>query len=387
MSKVVKVLQFSTHNEECGIAKYQEQFVASMNGSEGFVTEYFPYSPNKTKQMGQSEFKQVMQELDSMLVNFDILHIQHELSFFKHSELAQIIGLCKRKGKKVMVTVHTAPHAQYIPPRLGGVGPRSFARFIKSKLSAKRFVTRYISPLAGADLILVHNNQTKLSLESFGVPKGIINIIRIPVPQLDKSRTSVEIKEHLSLKKDDIVYCTVGFLSRMKGVTHAVKALSLLPDNYKLAIIGGNHPDTLDPSFYDEVVDLIVNLKLQDRVYITGYVVEDDRLNALIRECDVCIYPFDTNYYSYVSSASLNNAFANHKPVVAYSTKTFTEINEQATVINFCKSPNYYELARELQNIDIPKAEEESRKYAEAYNYDKEASSFIEIYRTLVSGS
>ena len=171
---------------------------------------------------------------------------------------------------------------------------------------------------------------------------------------------------------------------QIKGIDHAVKALLYLPDNYKLAIIGGNHPDTEHGEYYDEICDLINELNLKNRVYITGYVKEDSRLNALIRECDVCVYPFDTKYYSYVSSASLNNAFANHKAVIAYPTKTFLELNEDMQVISFCRSGNYYELARELKAIDVDKAANQSKNYAEQYSYDKEAKNFLKVYVDLL---
>lgn len=384
MDKAIRVLQFSTHDEECGIAKYQEQFIQGMSEEDGFYTEIFPYSPNQTKNMKQPQFAIVLDELKVKLKDFDILHIQHELSFFKHSELKQIIDTAHNDKKKVIVTVHTAPHAQYRPPKLGGLGPKSFVHLARTKVSADRFIRRYVEPLKSSDLIIVHNNQTKLSLSSFGVKPGIIQIIKIPVPKLGNIPASSEISDFFNKKPGDVIYCTVGFLSRMKGITHAIKALQYLPLNYKLAIIGGNHPDTQDPEFYDEICDLISSLNLKDRVYITGYIKNDERLNALIRECDICVYPFDTKYYSYVSSASLNNAFANHKAVVAYSTKTFIEINEDGPVVAFCKSPNYYELARELSNVDISGAVKASKAYAELYAYEKEASDFVEIYRSVI---
>jgi glycosyltransferase involved in cell wall biosynthesis len=383
MSNTVKVLQFSTHNEECGIAKYQEQFIEGMSGTHGFYTEFFPYSPNKTKHMSKSELQGILGELKKKMVNFDILHIQHELSFFKHSELEKIISTVRKTGKKVMVTVHTAPAAQYQAPRLGGLGPKSWAYFLRKSISARRFLKRYVEPLKKANLIIVHNGATRQNLISHGVSGNIIQIIKIPVPLISQNGTTTEIRDNLNYKKGDIIFCSVGFMSRMKGVSHAIKALLYLPENYKLAIIGGVHPDGGDEGLYDELTDLISTLRLKDRVYITGYIKEDGLLNSLIRECDICVYPYDKKYYSYVSSAAINNAIANHKAVIAYQTKTFIEINIEMPIVTFTRSANYYELARELNQIDIPRAEQLSREYAEHYAYDKEAQSFINIYRKL----
>lgn len=385
MSQHVRVLQFSTHNEECGIAKYQEQFIAGMQGVEGFETEFFPYSPNIIKHMEKAEFSKVLDEFSEAMSGFDILHIQHELSFFKHSELKRIIQITNNLHKKVIVTVHTAPAAQYQVPRLGGIGPRSLANYAKQVISARRYLERYVQPLNNADLIVVHNDSTKQDLISYGIRAEKIQIITIPVPKISFERYSTAIKNNLNVKKEDVVFCTVGFLSRMKRVSDAIKALCYLPDNYKLAIIGGMHPHSEDQGLYNELTDLIATLKLQNRVYITGYIKDDEVMNSLIRECDICVYPYDSGYYSYVSSAAINNAIANHKAIVAYPTKTFVEVNKELPVVTFTKSPSYYELAREIVNLDIKEASKVSKQYAERYAYDSEAKAFIDIYRKVVA--
>lgn len=380
----IRVLQFSTHNEECGIAKYQEQFVACLSDAEGITTEYFKYSPNQTKHMSAAEFSAVLEELKRELTSFDILHIQHEISFFNSYELEKIINSANGLGKRVIVTVHTDPQVGYIKPHLGGLGLKSFMHYFRAIVSSRRFLRKYVTPLKSADTVLVHNKVTQESLVSYGVELSKIKIIPIPVPEISFSKTTNEIKKQLKHKDGDVIYCSVGFLSKHKGVLQAVKALSYLPDNYKLAIIGGNHPNANDEGFYNEVTDLITELNLRKRVYITGYVAEDERLNSLIRECDICVYPFDKKYYSYVSSASLNNAFANHKPVIAYPTKPFLELNEEKETVNLCATSSYYELAREISSLDIQQASLLSQSYAERYAYDKEAKKLANTYLNLI---
>jgi glycosyltransferase involved in cell wall biosynthesis len=279
--------------------------------------------------------------------------------------------------------VHTAPDVLYEKPRLKGLGPRTLLHYSRLKKHAKYFLDKHLEPIANSDLVIVHNDVTKDSLVRHGVEVSKIRVIRHPVPSVSFAEKSDEISRNLHVQKGDVVFCTVGFLTRTKGILHAVKALSFLPENYKLAIIGGMHPDSADTSFYDEVTDAIKDSGLLERAYITGYVEEDSRLNALIRECDICIYPYDKNYYSYVSSGSLNTAIANHKPVISYPTAAFLETNSEIPVITFCKSGNYYELAREIHNIDIKKAEKLSAEYAEMYGWNKEAAKFAGFYRQL----
>lgn len=384
MKDELRVLQFSTHDEECGIAKYQEQFVSEINKSGEFYTEYFHYSPNVTKKMSDSEFDDVTVELREKLRQFDILHIQHELSFYKHKELKKLITVAHDLDKKVLVTVHTAPAAQYVQPRLSGLGIRSWAAYFKAIVRARRFMGIYFEPIKKADIILVHNHPTKNDLSRHGFANEKIIVVRHPVPNVEgKVLESKEISEKLRTSKNDIIFSTVGFLSENKGILHAVKALQYLPDNYKLAIIGGMHPDSDDHGFYDKVTDLIARLNLQNRVYITGYIQDDSYLNGLIREIDICVYPYDKRYYSYVSSGSLNMAIANHKPVISYATDSFLEINADKEVVVFCKSANYYELAREIKTIDLSKYKKLSLDYANKHAWPKESETLKAIYKKL----
>jgi glycosyltransferase involved in cell wall biosynthesis len=384
MKKPMRILHFTTHNEECGIGKYQEQYLAALSSLDDIYNEIFPYSPNKTKVMSQSQLARVLSELYTAMKSFDALHIQHELSFFKHDELDQAISVAKSLGKKVIVTVHTAPAAQYQRPQRMGISLRSLITYAKAIKFAHMFSGRYINPLKKADLILVHNTATKIDLESHGIKSVNIQMITIPVPTITHDATSTEIKTALDVKPEDIVFASIGFISRMKGIDHAIKALMYLPDNYKLAVIGGIHPSGGQEQLLDELTDLIASKGLLDRVYITGYVDEDIRLNALIRECNVCVYPYDPVYYSYVSSAALNNAFANHIPAVAYPTKSFIEINSYDDTIDITKSANYYELARSLKLIDITKLTTTSMQYAKKHSYSKEAIQLLGIYSQLL---
>jgi glycosyltransferase involved in cell wall biosynthesis len=170
----------------------------------------------------------------------------------------------------------------------------------------------------------------------------------------------------------------------VKGTEAAVKALKYLPDNFKLAIIGGVHPTSNEPEIYDKITDLIDRLNLKDRVYITGFIEDDDQLDAMIRECDVCVYPYDRKYYAYVSSGSLNLSFGNGMPVVAYPTESFKEvaaISDGALVLT--ETFAYYELARELGRLDLPKQRALSQAYAEKMAWPKMAQELVKVYEAV----
>lgn len=383
MAKTLKILHFTTHDEECGIAKYQEQFLQAMVKAKGVQNTIFPYSPNRTKIMSKEEFAPVLAEFAHLVKDYDILHIQHEFSFYSKDELQEIVSEAKRQGKKVIVTVHTSLHAGIPKIQLKQLARRGVRHMVGTRRLKNYLLNVHVEPLKKADLVLAHNSVTADSLASYGVSKSRIRKITMPVPQIDFSLKSTEVTKRLKRQKGDVIYCTVGFLSATKGIKDAVKALSELPANYKLAMIGGKHPSGANDVFCDEVEGLVKQLGLSDRAYISGYVKADERLNAMIRECDICVYPFDQAYYAGVTSASLNNSLANFKPAITYPTEPIKEMNTEMPAVITCQGFDYRYLVKELETINAAKQGAVAKAYAEAFAYDKQATLLISIYKSL----
>ncbi len=201
---------------------------------------------------------------------------------------------------------------------------------------------------------------------------------------MDKYTSEVQkVNNHIHRKTGDIVIATVGYLNPVKGTMHAVKAMTLLPDNYKLLILGGVHPKAHNDEFLDDVSDFIVKHKLQNRVYISGFIPDDLLLNTHVSNSDIVIYPYLRSYAS--SSAALNNAFAAGKPVIAFPAAAFKEINKTEKHMVLCESFSYYDLAREIAIFDAKKIKEWSsisNKYRLKHSYPALAKELIELYKT-----
>jgi glycosyltransferase involved in cell wall biosynthesis len=381
----IKVLHFSSHDEDCGVAKYQEQYLSGMQDEPSVFSKFFYSSPYKTRLMSDGELQQVLNDLKRELVNYDILHIQHEFAFFSGDEFAKIVNAAREVRKKVVVTLHTSLEVASKPVPLNVIGPRSGINYMRDRLRRKRFLKRHVEPLKKVDLILAHNQPTIDSAVSAGVPARIITKLEHPVPLVSTPPPSNELKKALSKQKGDVLFCIVGFLHRQKGVAEAIKSLKYLPPNYKLAVIGGLHPIADDIRLYDQLADLIVKLDLRERVYITGFIKEDEKLNALIQECEVCVYPYDKVYYGNVSSGSLNLAFGNGRAAIAYPTNTFKNMAEAQEALVLCSTFSYYELAKELKRIDIERQSKLSKEYAEKMSWPKMSKELIKVYRKLVT--
>lgn len=377
--KKIKILHFSTHDENCGIGKYNEMFLDAMASSDLVENSFFETSPNILRVMNEDQKNVMYDVLKAELKDYDILHIQHEFSFLHSIDFPRIARVAKELGKKLIVTIHTSPTLAYEKPHLSGYGPRNIARFARQYKRKIVFDKIFTSAVLLADKILIHNTVTQNALIDLGIAKEKTTIIMLPVPEVDRSLKSTFISKKLHKKDGDVIMVITGFLHKFKGIDHAVKALTYLPDNYKLAIIGGMHIDH-DAALYDSIADLIRDLGLRDRIYITGFVEDDAQLNAMIRECDVSVYPYDRHYYSNISSASLNNGFANYKPVVAYPTDSFVELNKKTDSMILPKAFAYYELAREIESLDIVTATRKSKHFAEIYSYKIVSDELVDIY-------
>ncbi|MCB0538110.1 MAG: glycosyltransferase [Bacteroidetes bacterium] len=383
---VIKVLHVTTHDEDCGIAKYQQNYIDSFTKNYPEIeNQIFEYSPNKTKTMNEAQFNEALGLFKQQIANYDILHIQHEFGFFQHNELEQYVKFAKKMHKKVIFTVHTSPDVVIIIPKLGGIGPRSIYKYLRERRHANELIKRHVIPLRLADIVLAHNELTIKSLLEFGVAKDKVIRIKHPIPNLISRLSSDEIKSKLDYHEGDIIFACVGFMHKHKGLFDAVKALNYLPHTYKLAIIGGVHPFSDSADIYNKITDLIVQYNLQDRVYITGFIKEDNRLNSLIQEAIVCVYPYDGVYYGKTSSGALNLAFANSMPVIAYPTATIREIAEDskgAAVLTDTFS--YYELARKLLTTNFEEKRQQSVKYAKIMSWNMQTSKLTKIYKSII---
>lgn len=386
----VRVLHFSSsyRNPGCGVGKYQEEYLASMADSPEVENTFFEISPYETREMSPQELTKALDQLKRTLRDYDILHIQHEFALYWGFEFARIVEAAKSVGKKVVITVHLSPGnvKEISPVRLRGLGPRSLMAYLRQLRHHKLKWRQHIVPMQQADLLIVHNEVTVNALKGLGVQPERIKKLPHPVYPVSDPPVSHEASKRLNKQDGDVIIGMIGFLHRYKGTLAAVHALKFLPENYKLLLAGSVKGDSDDISFEDKVTDAIYNLGLKDRVYITGFVPGDDQLNALIRECDICVYPYDRVYYANASSGALNLALANSRAVIGYPTESIKEAaREVEGAIILCETFAYYELAREVQRIDIPKQMELAKKYAEKMAWPKAGKQLIGFYRELVT--
>lgn len=382
--KKLRILHFSSHYEECGVSTYMEAYFDSMADSTDVENVFFGVSPYETRPMSFNQLTPVLERLKNELKDYDALHIQHEFGLYWHDQFKRIVEAGNEAGKKVIVTFHLAPDIAIKPVAIGGISPRNLVKYVRKRLHNKRMKAYHTTPLQLADLVIVHTKIAEENLVRFGVDPASIKIIPHPVYKPTTVKTT-EIAENLKQNDNDIVYCVSGFIHKHKGAIAAVRALKYLPDNYKLALIGGVKADSAQVNYEDMVTTLADTLGVRDRLYITGYVKDHERLKALIAECDIATFPYDRLFYAKQSTGSINLAFSSHRPVIAYPTEVIKEVADAADgAIVLCETFAYYELARELKRIDTAKQGKLSAAYAEDNDWPKAAKKLIELYHQVV---
>jgi glycosyltransferase involved in cell wall biosynthesis len=295
----------------------------------------------------------------------------------------EIVRRIKQARKPLMSTIHTKPVLNTVAS--SRLSPKWPVRKMRTELGNKRH-TDLVLPLAQSNLVIVHNSFARKQLIELGFDENKLIIKPIPVPSLSPSSSFVkeieEIKNKIHYQPGDFIFATVGYLSRVKGCIQIVKAVALLPPHYKLLIFGGIHPRGGNDETLDELGDLIVSRGLQDRVFISGFVEDDNLLNAYVSSVDLLVFPYLREYVS--SSAALNNGFANEKPILAFPLDTFKEVTLNGKqVMTFCESFSYYDLVKSIQTFTpekIKKATLVSKEYRNAFSYNRLSKELIELY-------
>jgi len=389
---MIKILHLTTHNEHCGIAKYNEDFVKELDKLE-IINHIFPTSPNILKKMRGKEFDDQLTLLINMAKDHDILHMQHEFSFYDPSQFGKIIAAVKNNTKaKVICTFHTAPLYHKDKPN-NFVSLRGFLDY-RDKLLERRWYKKNLGGIEKLDEIIIHNKFTKQAfINNLNYPSEKIRSMVLPVYNYTSLETTEEdnkiinkTRTELDLKEGDYLLGMVGFLNAVKGHQETVKSLRLLPNNFKLLIIGGIHPGGENDSFLNKLIDIAYEIGVEKRVYVTGYVT-DSSMQNLVEMCDSILYPYDKEYFS--SSAAINHPIGAGKPIIAYKVKGLTEINDTYEVVRFTQARSYYELAREIEVFaENPQLAAtyvvNGRKYYHDFSYTNQAKRLKDIYQELL---
>jgi glycosyltransferase involved in cell wall biosynthesis len=398
----MKVLHLSTWKEVCGIAGYTENLVESLD-KQGFENEVYPINKEELNYFTLDEIRQHFRKFCELAKEFDLIHIQHEHSFFHGSYpfdkaidiFSEILGQLKKENKKVIVTFHTHPIFYYPLYKLLVQNIKRPKTILSSGIQTIKWkiqIAPYFQSSPTSFKAIVHSKRSRLVFIDSGFAPEAIKIMKIAVNPRKKPGNNIlsneECKTKINLREDTRLLSIFGFVSEYKGYQVAIQALEYLPEEYHLAIIGGSHPSNMGEKSIENILALVSDLELEDRVMVTGF-VELEVLDLFHGATDICLAPY--LLYDLSGSAALTWALNSGKPIIASKIPAFYELNQKTNCMSMVMPNSPRELAWKILQLDKDEALKQelvdrALAYSREHSWDKIASITYKVYQELTMG-
>ncbi len=150
--------------------------------------------------------------------------------------------------------------------------------------------------------LIVHTRRSeKQILDFFSYDNVSVHPLKmVPFDYKRNSDTFDRIVHQADFMEKDVLIGMFGYISAYKGHKDALKALELLPNNYKLLIFGRQHPQTLKAngvvdSYLDSLISMVNKSKLlRGRVFFMGE-LEDQAFLDVVSNVDISWLPYYEN--------------------------------------------------------------------------------------------
>lgn len=400
----MKVLHLSTWNEICGISTYTSNLVKGLDNldDEEILSEIYPIKRAEIEYLSLQEIKEHFRLFCVKASDFDVVHIQHEHGFYHGSYpfhksidvFGEILNRLKESSARVVVTFHTDP---IFVQKLDGSSISKLEKILRTASNVYQLwkwkfkISPFFCNKQNKFIAICHTKKSRLYLLKSGFSTKSIHIIKHGVSAYQRteyeSLTGAECKVKLGVSTDVKLLSIFGFIGQYKGYVTAVNALSYLPNNYQLFIIGSVHPNERKSKFIDELFELIDKLELNNRVHVTGYVDFHD-LDLFRKATDIFLAPYLSSTLS--ASGALTWGLNSGKPVVASKIPAFYELNQEANCMLMFTPEASRELAWQIINLEQNeelknKLVHSSLEYAKKNSWDNIALITKDLYKKMFS--
>jgi len=192
-----------------------------------------------------------------------------------------------------------------------------------------------------ADSVICLNEDAQKRLIKLGVNPHKINFIPNPVHvekvgKIDK----IGFRKKFGISENEKMVLFSGRICPEKGLEMLILAMKKLPEHVKLVMAGRIE---VTDGFFQKICDLIKKLKLEKRVFFSGF-LNGTRLSSAYAACDVFVYP--TLSYE-MFGTSVFEALMFKKPVVISSFGGPASLlkNDRAALV---ESSDVYELSNAI---------------------------------------
>jgi len=372
----MKVAWVSTWDRVCGIADYSK--------------ELWPVVQKNLEERGDNgalfslDKYQNQDQLINELNNFapDIVHIQHEYSFFggKNPPLYTFPKLIRRlradlPQSKILATAHTVIPENYRFPLVGKawqIPIRSLANILFLKNLRKYWGPRTWGAIHGT---ITHSKKQLEVVRKAGTPYAEAVPLFVPIKEKSQAVNGDF--------KDILVF---GFFGYEKGQDIAIEAFSYLKDLPKIRLILAGGLREKNKSDYLKVCEeQIKRLGLDNQVIITGY-LDQDGLKKYFNEATLVLAPFRSTS----GSASITHGLARGLPILASDLPLNLEINErQSGTLEYFKNNDPEDLAEKIRTLVFDQTRlnglrQGALRYAVSVSPNRIALQHLMVYDNLV---
>jgi glycosyltransferase involved in cell wall biosynthesis len=366
-AKELKIALVGNWKMKCGIATYSENLwgkvAEKVNDVKLFIEENdSPTSPlNELGNLTLSNDKILScwkrGESSSKLIKAikeydpDIIWIQHEFGLWSNAS-NWLVMMNQLSEYRIIVTMHSVFHH-------------------KDKTICEAAIPEIVVHLPGAVTLLKEEKQ---------VPSKVHLIPHGCAPCLTRDRL-------WNFYKSIYTFVQFGFGFRYKGWENSIRAAALLKDKYPQVFFTGLFSESPFAKvehqiYYNELMDLINELGVQENVAIIRGYQSDATLDSYLRTNQVSIFPYVSSPEHEVFGASGAARFAMAKgiPVITSSVNHFSDL---PTI----KADTPEQIAQELEKLfghwDVIKSQVDKQiNYINENTWDKIADKYIELFES-----
>lgn len=400
----MRVLHYSTWKEPCGIAGYLEDLVGALDRY-GVESVIHAVDKPRRRYMSQTEVHADLDAFAAKARDFDLVHVQHEHSFFSGSTIklkeplesfAYFLRKLDQAGRPTVFSFHTIPDFVLPLSSLRSlITMRSGRRLLLTRYrDGRRWVRKIAAFFDGRHpnfQAIVHTRRARHTMTTTGFNHATLEVVPLGLAKRNSTVLGMDpaaAREQLGYPRDAKVLSLFGWVSGYKGHDTAVQAVKHLPRCYHLAIVGGPHPDSYNDPWMNYILGLAANeRKLRGRVRITGY-LEPHMVDLYQAASDVCLAPYH-NYPNYSGSAAITWALSSGRPVIASKIPSFMEMNDDAGCLLLFTEGADFELAWQIERVTNDQALRErlvasAQRYVDAHSWPNVAHRMTEIYRAII---
>jgi glycosyltransferase involved in cell wall biosynthesis len=340
---------------------------------------------NPDKSLGDSHAKKIANEIK----DFDIVNVHCELGLYgdELDDCVKRLTIINESAKYLIFTIHRWESE-------GNCFDVAYKRMVNSL--AKGWSKRPF-------FLLTHLEKEKEAISNFF---NIKNVLCYPVFYLNKEeRLKYKKSGDSSLWKKDI--CSTdkaitiglfGHLAPYKDYLTVFRALTLLPQEYKVVIFGGQQIRELEKNSVSPTIKKIIDFideydlrkpmpygeRLADRTFFCGN-QENDLFYKAMANTDYVVLPYEEGGQS--ASATLSLALELEKKIITTVNTTFLAYRKLfPDCFEMFNIGNHHELKNKILNYRSDK-QDNLREQIKDYSFEKLADVYMDCYRTMKSSS